>query len=147
MDIYRILQQIPHRYPMLMVDRVIEWEPLKRAKGIKNVTANEPHFQGHYPEQPIMPGVLIVEAMAQVGGIPFLHVPEDGGPRKLPLLAAIDKTRFRRPVVPGDTLVIDTVVVRARGTMAKVACTASVDDTVVAEAEILFSIVDADDLL
>lgn len=130
---------LPHRYPMLMVDRIIELERQQRAIGIKNVTANEPVFTGHYPGRPIFPGVLIVEAMAQIGGIALM--PEDVSEEdaaKVPLLTGVDKGRFRRPVVPGDTLRIEVNVLRARRGIGKVAAVATVDDEVVAEAELMF---------
>lgn len=137
-DGFEIYRRLPHRYPMLMVDRVLEVVPGERAVAIKCVSVNEPHFTGHYPAQPIMPGVLIVEAMAQVGGLAMLG--EDGADA-LPLLAGIEKARFRRPVQPGDQLRIESQVIRARASMGKVASTATVDGNLVAEAELLFSIV------
>lgn len=139
LDIQAIMGMLPHRYPMLMVDRIIELERQQRAIGIKNVTANEPVFTGHYPGRPIFPGVLIVEAMAQIGGIALM--PEDVSEEdaaKVPLLTGVDKGRFRRPVVPGDTLRIEVNVLRARRGIGKVAAVATVDDEVVAEAELMF---------
>lgn len=122
---------------MLMVDRLIELEPGKRAVGIKCVSVNEPHFVGHYPDRPIMPGVLIVEAMAQVGGIALM--PPEGDDTRVPLLAAVDKARFRRPVMPGDQLRIESEVVRSRGSMGKITGVVTVDENLVAEAELLFT--------
>ncbi|MCW3060777.1 MAG: FabZ, partial [Capsulimonas sp.] len=115
---------------------VLELEPGKRAVGIKNVTVNEEFFQGHFPQRPIMPGVLVIEAMAQIGGIMILAVEEHRG--KLAFLGTIDNAKFRRPIVPGDTLNIEVVLIRARGNTGKVHCTARVEDQVVAEAEIMF---------
>ncbi|WP_119319691.1 3-hydroxyacyl-ACP dehydratase FabZ [Capsulimonas corticalis] len=136
LDIAAIKEILPHRYPFLLVDRVLELEPGKRAVGIKNVTVNEEFFQGHFPQRPIMPGVLVIEAMAQIGGIMILAVEEHRG--KLAFLGTIDNAKFRRPVVPGDTLNIEAVLTRARGNTGKVHCTARVEDQVVAEAEIMF---------
>lgn len=139
LDIQAVMEMLPHRYPMLMVDRIIELERQQRAVGIKNVTVNEPAFTGHYPGRPIFPGVLIVEAMAQIGGIALM--PDDVSEEdadKVPLLTGVDKGRFRRPVVPGDTLRIEVNVLRARRGLGKVAAVATVDDEVVAEAELMF---------
>lgn len=124
---------------MLMIDRIVEVEAGRRAVAIKCVSVNEPHFVGHYPGQPIMPGVLILEAMAQVGGIALVGHVESG---KIPLLAGVEKARFRRPVVPGDRLEIESSIVRSRGTLCKIQSVARVDDKVAAEAELLFTIVD-----
>lgn len=137
-DIQKIL---PHRYPFALVDRIIEYVPGKRAVGIKNVTFNEPHFQGHFPGRPMMPGVLIVEAMAQVGGIVLRQVPEvEGG---LFVFAGIDKVRFRRPVVPGDQLVMTTELLAIkRRRFGKMQARAVVDGQRVAEGELMFSLVD-----
>ncbi|MBD2464017.1 3-hydroxyacyl-ACP dehydratase FabZ [Oscillatoria sp. FACHB-1407] len=137
-DIHRLL---PHRYPFLLVDRIIEYVPGERAVGIKNVTFNEPHFQGHFPGRPIMPGVLIVEAMAQVGGIVLTQLPDI--PVGLFMFAGIDKVRFRRPVVPGDQLVmrVELLMVKRRR-FGKMHGRAEVDGQLVAEGELMFSIVD-----
>lgn len=124
---------------MLMVDRVTEIEPGRRAVAIKCVTVNEPHFPGHYPGQPIMPGVLILEAMAQVGGIALAGEAHAG---KIPLLAGVEKARFRRPVVPGDRLELESTIVKSRAGLSKIESVARVDGKVVAEAELLFTIVD-----
>lgn len=124
---------------MLMVDRVLEIEPGQRAVAIKNVTVNEPVFTGHYPGRPIFPGVLIIEAMAQTGGIALL--PEDHSAateERVPLLGGVDKVRFRRPVLPGDTLRIEVTTLRARGAIGKVAAKTTVEGEVVAEAELTF---------
>jgi 3-hydroxyacyl-[acyl-carrier-protein] dehydratase len=128
-DIMRIL---PHRYPFLLVDRVVELEPGKRAVGIKMVTANEPQFTGHFPGQPIMPGVLMVEALAQTAGVAILTLDEYRG--KLGLFAGIDDCRFRRMVVPGDTLVLKVEVEKLRGMFGRVRTVASVDGDVAVEA-------------
>ncbi|WP_029422337.1 3-hydroxyacyl-ACP dehydratase FabZ [Alicyclobacillus macrosporangiidus] len=134
-DIRKIL---PHRYPLLLVDRVVALEPGKFAAGIKNVTANEPHFNGHFPDYNLMPGVLIMEAMAQLGGIALLTVPELKD--KLPMFAGIDHARFRGQVRPGDRLEMETYIDRLRGSMGKGHGVAKVDDKVVAEGEILFAL-------
>lgn len=139
LDIQAVMDLLPHRYPMLMVDRIVELDRGKRAVGVKNVTVNEPVFTGHYPGRPIFPGVLIVEAMAQVGGIALM--PEEGSAgddERVPLLTGVDKGRFRRPVVPGDTLRIEVEVLRARQGLGKVAAVAAVDGETVAEAELMF---------
>ncbi len=139
MDIDQILMRLPHRYPFLMVDRVVELETGKRVVTVKNVTINEPYFQGHYPRFPVMPGVMIVEAMAQAGGLAVA-----GGRQQkddsnaVPLLAAVDKARFRRMVRPGDQLVLDVDVLRAGSRLAKVAAKALVEDELAAEAELTF---------
>lgn len=137
-DIQRLL---PHRYPFSLVDKIIEFVPGERAVGIKNVTINEPHFQGHFPNQPVMPGVLIIEAMAQVGGIVLTQIPDI--PTGLFMLTGIDKAKFRRPVVPGDQLVMTMELVRIKhrrfGWMRG---RAEVDGQLAAEAELMFSIVD-----
>ena len=137
-DIHRLL---PHRYPFSLVDRIVDFVPEKRAVGIKNVTFNEPHFQGHFPGRPIMPGVLIVEAMAQVGGIVLTQMADvqDG----LFMFAGIDKVRFRRPVVPGDQLImtVELLWVKKRR-FGKMHGRAEVDGQLAAEGELMFSLVD-----
>lgn len=140
MDIREILRVLPHRYPMLMVDRILEVQPGQRAVGIKNVTINEPIFTGHYPGRPILPGVMILEAMAQVAGVAMLTVVDNR--EKTPLFAGIDKARFRRVVQPGDQLRVEVEVLRARGSLGRIAATASVDGVVAAEAELLFALGD-----
>jgi 3-hydroxyacyl-[acyl-carrier-protein] dehydratase len=129
---------IPHRYPFLLVDRIIEIEPMKRAVGIKNVTANEQFFQGHFPGKPIMPGVLLLEAMAQVGGVAMLYGEEFSG--KLAVFAGIDRVKFRRPVVPGDQVRMVAEIMKMRGTMGKIWTEAYVDGELVAEGEFLFAL-------
>lgn len=136
MTIQEILKLLPHRYPLLLVDRVLEIEPGKRIKAIKNVTANEPHFTGHFPGAPIMPGVLILESMAQCGALMFLQELPDRD-TKLFLFGGVDKARFRKPVVPGDQLVIEVECIQRRSNSARVRGVAKVDGVVVAEAEIL----------
>jgi len=140
MEAADIMKLLPHRYPMLMVDRIVELEPGRRAVGVKNVTVNEPVFTGHYPGHPIFPGVLIIEAMAQVGGVALL--PEGGDASsdgRVPLLTGVDKVRFRRPVVPGDQLRIEVTALKVRSALAKVAAQAAVDGEHVAEAELMFA--------
>jgi 3-hydroxyacyl-[acyl-carrier-protein] dehydratase len=137
-EIHKLL---PHRYPFSLVDRIIEYVPGKRAVGIKNVTFNEPHFQGHFPGRPIMPGVLIVEAMAQVGGIVLTQMTDvQGG---LFMFAGIDKVRFRRPVVPGDQLImtVELLWVKKRR-FGKMQGRAEVDGQLVSEGELMFSLVE-----
>jgi 3-hydroxyacyl-[acyl-carrier-protein] dehydratase len=127
-----IMRILPHRYPFLLVDRVLELEPGKRAVGMKQVTANEPQFTGHFPGRPIMPGVLMVEALAQTAGIAVLTLDEYRG--KLGLFAGIDECRFRRLVVPGDALRLEVTVERLRGMFGRVKAVASVDGDVAVEA-------------
>ena len=132
---------LPHRYPFALVDRVIEHEPGKRAVAIKNVTFNEPQFQGHFPGRPLMPGVLIVEAMAQVGGLIVTQMPDL--PKGLFVFAGIDGVRFRRPVVPGDQLVISCELLSLkRQRFGKVRAQAMVDGELVCAGELMFSLVD-----
>lgn len=136
-----IQKLLPHRYPFSLVDRIIDYVPGKKAVGIKNVSINEPHFQGHFPGRPLMPGVLIVEAMAQVGGIVLTQMPGmDGG---LFVFAGIDKARFRRPVVPGDRLVMTVELLKMRGRrFGKMYGRAEVDEKLAAEGEMMFSLVE-----
>ena len=136
MTIQEILKLLPHRYPLLLVDRVLEIEPGKRIKAIKNVTANEPHFTGHFPGAPIMPGVLILESMAQCGALMFLQDVPDRD-KRLFYFGGVDKARFRRPVVPGDQLVLDVECIQRRSNSARIRGVATVDGNIVAEAEIL----------
>lgn len=139
-DIDDILNILPHRYPFLMVDRIVELEPGKRVVGLKNVTINENFFQGHYPDYPIMPGVLILECMAQVSGFILLGMNEHRA--KTPYFTGIDKARFRRPVRPGDQLRIESRVLKLRGSMCKVRARALVDGELAAEAELMFAVQD-----
>ena len=138
LKINEIMQIIPHRYPFLMVDRIIEVEYGVRAVGIKNVTINEPFFQGHYPNHPVMPGVLIVEAMAQVSGFMLLDGTSEN---KLPYFTGIDNVKFRQPVVPGDQLRLEATMLKTRKNVAKVECKALVDGEVVTEGELKLMIV------
>jgi len=139
LNITDILKILPHRYPFLLVDRVLEIEPGKRAVGLKNVTINEPFFQGHFPGQPIMPGVLILEAMAQVGGVLLLSMTGNEG--KLAYFGGMDKVRFRNPVHPGDTLIMEVEILKTKGNAGKVRAAARVNDKLVAEGEFLFMLV------
>lgn len=137
LTITEIMKLLPHRYPMLLVDRILEiHEDGKRIVGLKNVSANEQFFQGHFPGAPVMPGVLIVEAMAQCAAVLFLREIEDRD-RKLFLFGGVDKARFRKPVVPGDQLILECEVLQRRASTVKVKGTARVGDNVVAEAELL----------
>jgi 3-hydroxyacyl-[acyl-carrier-protein] dehydratase len=133
-----IMRILPHRYPFLLVDRIVELEPGKRVVGIKNVTANEPQFTGHFPDRPIMPGVLLVEALAQTGAVAILATPEHRG--KLALFAGIDECRFRRTVLPGDTLRMEVSVEKLRGLFGRAKAMATVDGEVAVEATISFII-------
>jgi len=140
MNITEIMKLLPHRYPMLLVDRILEIEE-KKITGIKNVSANEQFFQGHFPGAPVMPGVLIVEAMAQCAAVLFLRDIEDRD-KKLFLFGGVDKARFRKPVIPGDQLILECEVLQRRANTVKVKGTARVGDAVVAEAELLSVMVD-----
>ncbi len=138
-DIQGIMELLPHRYPFLLVDRVIELIPDDRIVALKNVTINEPFFQGHFPGQPVMPGVLIIEAMAQVGGILAY---ETGPPEKrnrLIYFMGMDKVRFRKMVVPGDQIIFEAKMLKFRSKVAKMSGTATVDDQLVAEAVLMAS--------
>ena len=139
LDIEAIKAILPHRYPFLLLDRITALTAGKHAVGRKSVTINEPFFQGHFPAKAIMPGVLLIEAMAQVGGVMMLAVPENAG--KMAYIGGVDGARFRRPVVPGDVLICETTIIKVRGEVGKVACTAKVDGELVAEAEIMFALV------
>ncbi len=140
LDVNEIRRILPHRYPFLLVDRIVELEN-ESIVGIKNVTVNEPFFQGHFPEFPVMPGVLIVEAMAQTAGVLVLKSIPDRD-RKIVLLASVDVAKFRRPVVPGDQLRIEMTVLRRKGSVAKMAGRATVDGVLVAEAEMMCKLQD-----
>ena len=141
MDIYELLKYLPQRYPVLMIDRIKEIDPGKRIVALKNVSANEPHFQGHFPGRPIMPGVLILEAMAQLAGLLLLRRLENTG--KLAMLWSIDQVRFRRAVVPGDQLRIEIEATKVRSKMGQGAAVAKVGNHKVAEALLTFTLVDA----
>lgn len=139
MDILEIKNCLPHRYPLLLVDRILEVEPMKKAVGIKNVSVNEPFFEGHFPDNPVMPGVLILEAMGQVGGIFIMCCPEYKGMGTF--FAGIDEVRFRKPVVPGDQLVITSEMVKYKGLIGRVKSVARVEDEVVAEATFTYALI------
>ena len=138
LTIEEIKEIIPHRYPFLLVDRILELEPLKRGVGIKNVTANEPFFQGHFPNKPVMPGVLLLEAMAQVGGIAMLYPEENRG--KLALFGGMENVKFKRPVVPGDQLVMKANLMKVHGDFGKLHAEGFVDDKLVAKADFTFAL-------
>lgn len=135
-DIQKIL---PHRYPFLLVDRIVELEEGKRAVGIKNVTINEPFFQGHFPGNPIMPGVLIVEAMSQVGAVAILSMEEYKG--KIAVFTGIEKMRFKKQVIPGDVLTMEAELLAIKMGMGKAKVTAKAGDKIAAQGEVMFAIV------
>lgn len=137
LEIGEILAILPHRYPFLLVDRMVSLEPGKRGTGLKNVSVNEPQFQGHYPGRPIMPGVLLLEAMAQVAGIVYLA--QEGMEGRVPLFAGVDRARFRRPVVPGDQLLIEVEIGKAKAGVVKATGKVTAGGAVVAEAELMFA--------
>jgi beta-hydroxyacyl-ACP dehydratase FabZ len=139
MDVNEVMANLPHRYPFLLVDRILELEPGKRAVGIKNVTFNEPHFTGHWPDNPVMPGVLILEAMAQVGGVFLLCTSENRG--KLAYFGGVDKVRWRRAVRPGDQLRIEAKMIRVLGTIGKVDIEARVEGEVACHGIFSFALV------
>ncbi len=141
LDVTEIQKILPHRYPFLFVDAIVEMERLKRVVGIKNVTINESFFQGHFPGKPIMPGVLIIEAMAQTGGLLLLREVPDRE-NKLLYFVAVDGARFRRPVVPGDQLKLEVTVVSWRGDFCKLDGRATVDGQLAAEATLMCKMVD-----
>ena len=138
-DIQKIL---PHRYPFLLVDKIVEMEWGKRAVGIKNVTANEPFFMGHFPGFPVMPGVLMIEAIAQVGAVAVLGMPENRG--KLAFFAGVDEVRFKRQVVPGDTLRIEVTLTRVRGLFGQGTGEATVDGELACRGSFMFALAKAD---
>lgn len=141
LEIQEIMEFLPHRYPFLLVDRILEYEENQRIVGIKNVTINEPFFTGHFPGVPIMPGVLILESMAQVGGVlVFKTLPERDS--KLVFFMGVEDARFRKPVVPGDQLRIEMLVTRLKTRVGKLNGKAYVEGQLVAEADIMFSMVD-----
>ena len=138
LDITQIKEIIPHRYPFLLVDKILEVEDGQRAVGLKNVTGNEEFFNGHFPDYPVMPGVLIVEALAQVGAVAMLKPEEDRG--KLAFFAGIDHCRFKRQVKPGDQLRLEVEMIKVRGPMGKGKGVATVDGEIVCETEIMFAL-------
>ena len=138
LDINDIMKILPHRPPMLLVDRIIELDPFKSATGIKNITMMEPQFQGHFTGHPIMPGVLILEAMAQVGGVAMLYPDENRG--KIALFGGMNNVKFKRPVVPGDQLVTKAELIRMRGNFGLLHCEGYVDDQLVASADFKFAL-------
>ena len=141
MDIHEILKQLPHRYPFLLVDRVLELEKGKSIKALKNVTINEPFFVGHFPGRPIMPGVLIIEAMAQVGGLLVLEQMENLDD-KVVYFMSLDNVKWRRPVTPGDQIRFEVEVLQIRNTTCRMRGIGTVDGNVVAEAEMMARVVD-----
>lgn len=136
----QIMEIIPHRYPMLMVDRILELEPGQRAVGIKCVSSGDSFFVGHYPGNPIMPGVLIMEACAQVGAVALLSL--EANRDKVPMFAGLDGVRFRKPVVPGDVLRMEVTITKQRGPIGRGSASAYVGDTLVAEGELTFALGD-----
>ena len=139
LDILAIMQRLPHRYPFLLIDRIVRFVPGEEIVALKNVTMNEPFFQGHFPAKPVMPGVLIIEALAQAGGILAAEIrgPEKQG--EIIYFMGMDAVRFRKPVVPGDQLVLEARVLKMRSRVAKMAGRALVDGQLVAEAELMAS--------
>jgi beta-hydroxyacyl-ACP dehydratase FabZ len=141
LDVRKILDLLPHRYPFLLVDRIVEVDGTRRIVGIKNVSINEPFFQGHFPGHPIMPGVLIVEAMAQTGGVLLMEgIPDRAG--KVVYFMGLDHVRFRRPVAPGDQLRMEVEMLQFRGKVARMKGIATVDGQVATEAEMLACVVE-----
>ncbi len=144
LNIDDILSYLPHRYPFLLVDRVLDYEPEKSIRALKNVTVNEPHFTGHFPDAPVMPGVLIVEAMAQAGGILAFHsAPKDK--EYLVYFTGIDDVRFRKPVRPGDQLIFDLSCLRRRGHMWRFKAEARVDDQLVCSGTLMATLMPRED--
>jgi len=143
-DIKRIMELLPHRYPMLLIDRIVEMNGTESAVGIKNVTINDNFFQGHFPDHPVMPGVLIVEAMAQTAGALVVNATSKGSQHKVVYFMTIDKARFRKPVVPGDRLEVHVRKLQNRGPVWKFHADAKVDGKIVAEADYSAMIVESD---
>jgi len=138
LDIRAIFEVLPHRYPMLLVDRILEFEPMVRVRGYKNITYNEQIFAGHFPNNPVLPGVYMIEALAQLGGAMILEPGEFS--RKTPYLAGIDKAKFRRPVIPGDRLDMEVTMLRHKRNIGWVSGEATVDGQFACSAELMFSI-------
>jgi len=146
LDVSKIMRILPHRFPFLLVDRVLSFVPRQRAVGIKNVTVNEPFFQGHWPTAPVMPGVLLIEVMAQVSSMLVLDgdaEAENDCPRQFAFLLGVDRAKLRRSVVPGDQIVVEAEVLHYRRNACKVKAVAKVDGAVAAEAEMLFGLMTA----
>ncbi len=142
-DIRKVMRTLPHRYPFLLVDRVIEFQPGVLIRALKNVTINEPFFQGHFPGAPVMPGVLIIEALAQAGGIlAFTSIGEEEAKTKLAFFMGIDKARFRKPVIPGDQLILEGRILRLKARICQIEAKAFVGNDLVAEAILMSSLVD-----
>lgn len=133
----QIMEYLPHRYPFLLVDRILDFKPHESIRGLKNVTIGEAFFEGHFPGHPIMPGVLILESMAQIGGLLLLEEKPDDAPAPIVYLIGIDKARWRKPVVPGDQLIVEARLLKVRGDIFRLAAEATVDGETVAEAEIM----------
>jgi 3-hydroxyacyl-[acyl-carrier-protein] dehydratase len=139
LSIRQVMEILPHRYPMLLIDRILELEPLKRAVGYKNLTMNEEFFQGHFPGNPLMPGVLMIEAMAQLGGTMILASGDFA--HYTPYLTGIDKLKFRRPVIPGDRLMMECNMLRSKRNMGWIEASARIEDNLVCSGELMFSVV------
>lgn len=142
LDSQAIQALLPHRYPFLLLDRVLSLEPGVRASALKNISLSDPWFQGHFPHRPIMPGVLIVEAMAQLGGVLLMAMQPVDAPPKLAMLTGVDGVRFRRQVLPGDQLLLEAELRRSRGQMGKITARATVGQQLVSEGELLFYLAD-----
>ena len=138
LEVDEIRKILPHRAPFLLVDRITELEPFKSATGIKNVTFNEPQLHGHFPHKSVMPGVLLLEAMAQVGGVCMLYPEENRG--KIALFGAMDNIKFKRPVIPGDQVIMKAVVTKVKGDFGKVHAEAFVEDTLAAQADFTYAL-------
>jgi 3-hydroxyacyl-[acyl-carrier-protein] dehydratase len=139
-DINDIKKILPHRYPFLLVDRVLELVPNERIVALKNVTVNESFFNGHFPNKPVMPGVLIIESMAQAAGLVMLSLEEHKG--KIPYFTGIDNARFRRPIVPGDQVILEVDVIKVRGNVGRVKAVAKIENQIATEAELMFILAD-----